>query len=155
MPNFINSQVKQNVVGTQKNHLLRTQNKRLNLYKKELIHNFTLLKLCQSRPELPRSKLTWTAFEYTQQTYKADTRLRSVVGSLSGCRYVSDCKSWGREFDHGPVPYFRGIGHEIISTAIFLPSVDSRRVVVSYKRKYVHIVLVNRLVKLVQEKKCG
>ena len=33
-----------------------------------------------------------------------------------------------------------------------LPSADSRRVVVSYKRKYVHEVLVNCLVKLVQEK---
>ena len=29
------------------------------------------------------------------------------------------------------------IDHEIISTAIFLPSADSRMVVVSYKRKYV------------------
>ena len=36
---------------------------------------------------------------------------------------------------------FVEIDHEIISTAIFLPSVDSRRVVVSYKRKYVHEVL--------------
>ena len=32
------------------------------------------------------------------------------------------------------------------------PSADSRRVVVSYKRKYVQEVLVNRLVKLAQEK---
>ena len=32
------------------------------------------------------------------------------------------------------------------------PSADSRRVVVSYKPKYVHEVLVNRLVKLAQEK---
>ena len=31
------------------------------------------------------------------------------------------------------------------------PSADSRRVVVSYKQKYVHKVLVNRLVKLAQE----
>ena len=30
------------------------------------------------------------------------------------------------------------IDHEIISTAILLPSAYSRRVVVSYKRKYVH-----------------
>ena len=45
------------------------------------------------------------------------------------------------------------IDHEIISTAILLPSADSRRVVVSYKRKYVHKVLVTRLVKLAQEKK--
>ena len=35
------------------------------------------------------------------------------------------------------------INHEIISTVILLPSTDSRRVVVSYKRKYVHKVLVN------------
>ena len=31
--------------------------------------------------------------------------------------------------------------HEIISTANLLPSADSRRVVVSYKQKYVHEVL--------------
>ena len=37
-------------------------------------------------------------------------------------------------------------------TAILLPSADSRRVVVSYKWKYVHEVLVNRLVKLAEEK---
>ena len=42
--------------------------------------------------------------------------------------------------------------HEIISTAILLPSADLRRVVVSYKRKYVHEVLVNCLVKLAREK---
>ena len=35
---------------------------------------------------------------------------------------------------------FAEIDHEIISMAILLPSVDSRRVVVSYKRKYVHQV---------------
>ena len=37
---------------------------------------------------------------------------------------------------------FAEIYHEIISTAILLPSADSRRVVVSYKRKYAHKVLV-------------
>ena len=47
---------------------------------------------------------------------------------------------------------FLEIDHQIISTAILLPSADSRRVVVSYKRKYVHKVLVNSLVKLAQEK---
>ena len=44
---------------------------------------------------------------------------------------------------------FAEIDHEIMT--IFLPSADSRRVVVSYKRKYVHEVLVNCLVKLVLE----
>ena len=47
---------------------------------------------------------------------------------------------------------FVEIDHEIISMAILLPSADSRRVVVSYKLKYVHKFLVNRLVKLAQEK---
>ena len=47
---------------------------------------------------------------------------------------------------------FMEIDHEIIATAILLPSADSRRVVVSDKLKYVYKVLINRLVKLVQEK---
>ena len=33
---------------------------------------------------------------------------RSAVGNMSGYRCVSDCRSRGREFDPGPVPYFRG-----------------------------------------------
>ena len=47
---------------------------------------------------------------------------------------------------------FVEIDHETISKVILLPSSDSRRVVVSYKRKYVHEVLVIQLVKLAQEK---
>ena len=47
---------------------------------------------------------------------------------------------------------FTEIDQGIISMAILLPSGDSRRVVVSYKRKYVNEVLVNCLVKLAQEK---
>ena len=38
---------------------------------------------------------------------------------------------------------FVEIDHEIISMAILLPFADSRRGVVSYKRKYVHKVPVN------------
>ena len=47
---------------------------------------------------------------------------------------------------------FMEIGHEMISMAILLPSADSRRAVVSSNHKHVHEVLVNRLVKLAQEK---
>ena len=36
------------------------------------------------------------------------TGLRSAVGNVSGNRYESDCRSRGREFDPGPVPYIRG-----------------------------------------------
>ena len=46
---------------------------------------------------------------------------------------------------------FGVIDQEIISTAILLPSPDSRRVV-SYKGKYVPEVLVNGLIKLAQVK---
>ena len=53
---------------------------------------------------------------------------------------VSSIRSWSHTFAE--------IDHEIVSTAIRLPSADSRRVVVWYKPKYVHEVLV----KLVQEK---
>ena len=35
------------------------------------------------------------------------------------------------------------IDSEIISTAILFPSADLRRVIVNYKRKYVHEILVN------------
>ena len=66
-----------------------------------------------------------------------------AVGSESACR------SRGRKFDPGPVPYFHGnynfYGHSP-------PSVVSRRVVVSYKRKYVQKILVNCIVKLAKEK---
>ena len=47
---------------------------------------------------------------------------------------------------------FVEIDREIISTAVLFPSADSRRVVVSYKRKYVHKVLIKSLVKLALEK---
>ena len=72
---------------------------------------------------------------------------RSIVSNMSDCRFVSDCRSRGP----GQVPYFRG-DHEIISSAIFFSSADSRRVVISYKGKYVHKVLVNCSVKLAQVK---
>ena len=48
---------------------------------------------------------------------------------------------------------FVEIDHEMISTVILLLLlIHSRRVVVSYKRKYVHELLVNRLFKPAQEK---
>ena len=39
---------------------------------------------------------------------KNDAGSRSAVGNVSGYRYVSDCRSRGREFNPGPVPYFPG-----------------------------------------------
>ena len=32
----------------------------------------------------------------------------SAVGNVSDYRCVTDCRSRGRKFDPGPVPYFRG-----------------------------------------------
>ena len=54
-----------------------------------------------------------------------------------------------------PVPShtFAEIDREMISMVILpLPLLHSRRVVVSYKRKYVHELLVNRLFQPAQEK---
>ena len=53
---------------------------------------------------------------YLQQTTTVDdifrriffAGTRSAVGNVSGYRCVSDWRSRGREFDPGPVPYFRG-----------------------------------------------
>ena len=67
-------------------------------------------------------------------------------------RYVSNCRSRDRKSILAWSHNFVEIDHEIISTAILLPSADSRRVVVIYKRKYVHEVMVNHLVKLTWEK---
>ena len=53
----------------------------------------------------------------------------------------------GREFNPGPAPYFRGDWSWNIFYGHSPPSTDSRRAVVSYKRKYVHWILVNRLIK--------
>ena len=50
---------------------------------------------------------------------------------------------------HNPVS---NVSDYRICTTILLPSSDSRRVIVSYKRKYVHEVLVTHIVKLAQEK---
>ena len=50
-----------------------------------------------------------------------------------------------------PSHTFVKIDHAIISRAILLPSTESRRVVVSYRQKYV-CVLVYCLVKLAKEK---
>ena len=44
---------------------------------------------------------------------------------MSDYRCTSDCRSRGREFDPGPVPYFRKIDYEIISKVILLPSAES------------------------------
>ena len=41
-------------------------------------------------------------------SHKGNTGPRSAVGNVSGYRCVSDCRSRGREFDPGPVPYFHG-----------------------------------------------
>ena len=44
----------------------------------------------------------------TKRPMALDTGPPSTVGKVSGNRCESDCRSRGREFDPGPVPYFRG-----------------------------------------------
>ena len=68
------------------------------------------------------------------------------------CRYLSDWKPGVGSSILARSHTFVEIDHEIISTITLAPSADSRRVVVSYKLKYVHKLLVNRLFKPAQEK---
>ena len=71
---------------------------------------------------------------------------------MSGNRCESVCRSRGREFKRGPVPYFPG-DYEKISTVILLPSAESfKKDCCQLQAKYVHKVLVNCLFKLAQEK---
>ena len=74
---------------------------------------------------------------------------------MSDCRYVSDCMSRDASLIRARSQTFTEIDHEIISTAILLPSADSKRVVVIYMRTYVQEELVNCLVKLAHEKSVG
>ena len=68
---------------------------------------------------------------------------RSAVGNVSAAdTYLTADPGVASSFPAGSHT-FVVIDHEIISTAIFLPSADPRRVVVSYKRRNVHKVLVN------------
>ena len=59
-------------------------------------------------------------------------RVRSSVGNMSDCRYMSDSISMGHRFHPGSVRTLVEIDHEIMSKAILLPSPDSRRVFVRY-----------------------
>ena len=87
---------------------------------------------------------------------------QSNVGSMCDCKpcgsldlsvWVSDCRSRGCEFDPSLAPYFRGdwswnnfYGHSPPFRWFI------QEVVVSYKREYVHELLVNRLFKPAKEK---
>ena len=68
----------------------------------------------------------------------------SAFGNISHCRNVSADPGFASLIS-AQSHTFVEIDHEIITTAIFLPSADSRGVVVRYKRKYVHEVLVYHL----------
>ena len=50
-------------------------------------------------------KLNFTCSKFTYDTFAGP---HSAVGNVSGYRCVSDCRSRGRKFDPGPVPYFHG-----------------------------------------------
>ena len=95
--------------------------------------------------------ITFANCVWTQIRPKPGHIAQSVTCLTADTCMTAECRSRGCEFDPGPV---RCIDNAIISTAILLPPADSRRVVVSYKRKcmYVHEVLVICLVKLAQQK---
>ena len=74
--------------------------------------NFKLVVTNKHLPHYPGIQSTWTQGvskgTCTLCTHSKQPPPRSAVGNVSGYRCVSDCRSRGREFDPGPVPYFRG-----------------------------------------------
>ena len=78
---------------------------------------------------------------------------RSIVGKVSGCRRLLTAKSSALSSSPDrPHTCVEIVDHGLIPMVCLLLSAESRRVVVIYKRKYVHEVLVNHLIKLVHEK---
>ena len=71
-----------------------------------------------SKQDMSRFSMVWTITEsessptpnlcVSEQQRLVSTGPRSAVGNVSGYRCKADCRSRGREFDPGPVPYFRG-----------------------------------------------
>ena len=83
----------------------------------------------------------------------ASTGPRSAVCNVSGNSGESDCRSRGREFDHGLSHTFVEIDREIISTVILLPSAESfKKSCCQLQAKVCARLLVNCLFKLAQEK---
>ena len=78
-----------------------------------------------------------------------DITIGTPGGNMSGYRCISDCRLRGCEFIPRLVPYFSGDFPLSFSSLLMN---HSRRVVVCYKWKYVHEVLVYCLFKLAQEK---
>ena len=79
----------------------------------------------------------------------------SAVDNVSGYRCVSDCRSGVASsipVRSGPILSWRLIMKWFLQSFSSLSLIYSRRVVVSYKRKYVHELLVNGLFKPAQEK---
>ena len=86
---------------------MRTQTKfGRKIFEIDMLMKFYLLTSPQGHQFDPRMKM-FLAF-YSARHSRRFTGPRSAVGSVSGYRCMSDCRSRGREFDPGPVPYFRG-----------------------------------------------
>ena len=87
-------------------------------------------------------------------------RPRCTVGNVSSNRCEFDCRSRVASSIPAQPHTFMEIDYEINFTVILLSSAESfknhsRRIVVRYKQKYVHEVLVNCLFKLAQLKNVG
>ena len=64
------------------------------------------IRLMMTQQNLKTSHGTGELWDYLPLAvwYRAD----SAVSNVSDCRYMSDCRPRVREYDPGPIPYFRG-----------------------------------------------
>ena len=72
-----------------------------------MLENYNLMPLDMDNRKfiVSNQKEESTSMDRIQKVY---TRPRSAVGNMPGNRCESDCRSKGREFEPGMVPYFRG-----------------------------------------------
>ena len=78
--------------------------------KRQLVALLSLSSWCQVIVVWLFLAVPWVFLQFVIVVFPDHTRAgpRSAVGNMSGYRCVSGCRSRGREFDPGPVPYFRG-----------------------------------------------
>ena len=87
--------------------LLRKVYEEMQIQENTLFDLDLVVKVTQNVTQYPLHHVIYAPTKFEVATSNG-TGPRSAVGNVSGYRCVSDCRSRGREFDPGPVTYFRG-----------------------------------------------
>ena len=78
------------------------------VYSEKLLNIIALMKCEDNHTKKLIWVLPYNCLYQNKGNNSSVTGPRSAVGNVSGNRCESDCRSRGREFNPGPVPFFRG-----------------------------------------------